>query len=162
MERPASGASGNYAVTLERSRPLSRGDVRTAMIHGRAQIAIPRRHVDVLSLHRRGVEVMLVLSGELGSASVSDDTAVATVEADVTVVVHNHGPVVDIGDVDIRHVRNGAVIHDVAAAPVTALETNTAVTVTIVHAAVEADVRTPVAGMPQVGAINPAPVTGSP
>src|SRR5262249_47549103 len=50
----------------------------------------------------------------------------------------------------------------VTAAPVAALETNTAVTTSVVHATIEADVRAPVAGVPYIGTADPTPVARGP
>src|SRR6185437_3440061 len=125
-------------------------------------VAATRGQVDVLALHGGRLKVTLVLSRELPRVGVGDDNAVATVEAHVTEVVDHHGPVVDVRHVDVGNVRDCAVVHHMAAAPESACVTNTGVAKPVVHTAIEADVRAPVTGMPEIGSASPAPVAGGP
>src|SRR6202035_5244845 len=60
------------------------------------------------------------------------------------------------------HVHHGGVVGEVAALPTSALKALAAIAKAVVHAAVEADVRSPVAGVEEEGATAPAPVAGSP
>src|SRR5215469_15388160 len=89
-------------------------------------------------------------------------SAVAAVVADLAVIVHNDGfviDIVDIGDVDIIH---RAVVSEDAAMPVAAFIAIARVAEAIVNAAVEADVRAPVSCMPHIEAAAPAPIAGRP
>src|ERR1700732_1287699 len=81
----------------------------------------------------------------------------------------HHGRVVDHGAVDVDVAHHGLVhVHDCgvvgkgAASPLAADEADAAVTEAVVNAAVESDVRTPVAGVPYVKAAAEAPVAGCP
>src|SRR5581483_9513263 len=86
------------------------------------------------------------------------DAAVAAVVADpVHRDVVDHGGVVgvvDVGDVDVV---DAAVVPEVAVAPFAAVVAVAGVAVAVVDAAIEADVRAPVAGVPEVDAVAPAP-----
>src|SRR5260370_36660017 len=77
--------------------------------------------------------------------------------------------VVDYGLVDIRviddgrvHVGDCGVIAEMLAHPHSATESDTGISEPIIHAAVEADVRAPVSGVPSVVAASKSPIAGSP
>src|ERR1700728_235875 len=92
------------------------------------------------------------------------DATVTAIEADMIDgdVIH-HRPVVDGGDVNAAaEMVVGGVIAELAVIPVTAVVTMAEVAEAVVHAAVEADGRTPVAAVPQVGTAVPAPVARGP
>src|SRR5271156_6811245 len=76
-------------------------------------------------------------------------------------VVHNDRPVVDVGHVHV-HVHHRAVIEEGAASPLAAAEAYAAVAEAVVNAAVEADVRSPVASVPAVEAAGKTLVARSP
>src|ERR1039458_8625857 len=59
--------------------------------------------------------------------------------------------VVDIGDVCIADIGHRPVVIQVVALPITPFVTAAAVPVTVIHAAIEADLRTPVALIPYKG-----------
>ena len=56
----------------------------------------------------------------------------------------------------------GAVVPETAAIPITAIETGAEVAEAVIDAAVVANCGSPVAGMPEIGAITPTPPAGSP
>src|ERR1700735_1908817 len=60
------------------------------------------------------------------------------------------------------YVPTSGVIGEGSAAPFAANESHAAITESVVHAAVESDVRSPVAGMKSVNAAGEAPVSGGP
>jgi hypothetical protein len=83
-------------------------------------------------------------------------------EAHADIVIHNNRVVIDVvhhGDIHIIH---RAVVVEVAGVPVTALVPGTRVSVTVVHAAIEANVRPPVAAEESIVVVNIAPVAGRP
>src|SRR5882762_6214162 len=89
--------------------------------------------------------------------------AIATIETDaIHGDVVDHRLVVDIGDVRGTDVDHLAVVVHMAALPVAALIARTGVAKTIVHTAVESDMRSPISRVPQVGAASEAPVAGCP
>jgi hypothetical protein len=108
-------------------------------------------------------DVPLVDRSQFGAARPSMVSAAATVEADpIFGRIVNHGlavGIVDDGHVDVVHF---TVIEEVPAVPVSACVAGTEVTEAVVNSAIETDVRSPVAGMPNVNALGPAPVTGRP
>jgi hypothetical protein len=114
----------------------------------------------MITLQRRGLEMMVMFRCELVSGRMRLDTAGA-VERHVVDVVDD-GPVVHVGDMNTTDVYGCAIIKERTAAPVTALESNTAITEPVIHAAVETDMRTPVAAVPGINATAPAPVPRCP
>jgi hypothetical protein len=146
------------AGELTRSRRC--GHSGSAVIKRRAQLSIPCGGVLVVTLQRRGLEMMLVFCRQLMRSGTCLDAARA-IERHVDVVVDD-GMVIYVGDVDTAHIHDRAVIKVGTAAPVTALESNTAITEAVIHTAVEADMRAPVATVPGVDATAPTPVPGRP
>jgi len=93
----------------------------------------------------------------------SRDAAFAAVKRDVGIVVHDHRIVdVDVGDVDRIDMHDGGVVEESAAAPFAADEADAAIAKAVINAAIESNVRSPVAGVPHVEAVVPAPVTRGP
>jgi len=110
------------------------------------------------------LDVRLLLGNLLLRSRPGSDAAWA-VEAGA---IHNGG-VIDHGtvDIDIAHhagvyVHNRGVIAKRSAGPITASETNTTVAESVVDAAVETDVRAPIAGVPSINAAAKTPVSRSP
>src|ERR1700733_11793308 len=104
-------------------------------------------------LNLTGSRLEMVFAGEtlfIGARS-AVDTARPAVERDMVIiddrVLLHHGPVlVDVGHVNGTEICCGTVVGENATAPLTAEESNAAVSETIVHTAIEADVRPPIAG----------------
>jgi hypothetical protein len=116
----------------------------------------------VLLLNGCGRDVAFVREGFLFGSWASADAARAAVETDARaapLLVRFLVNVVDDGHVDVIH---AAVVEKVVAGPVTAAVALPTVAETVVDAAVEADVRTPVTFIPKVVAVTPSPVTWSP
>ena len=106
--------------------------------------------------------MVFVHGGLLGCGRTSIDSASAAVVAHTTDIVVNDGlvvNVVNVGNVDIVH---RAVVVESPVIPVSAFIPDAAVSKTIIDAAVEANVLTPVAVVPQVSVIVPTPVPGGP
>src|ERR1700677_3487965 len=70
--------------------------------------------------------------------------------------------VIDIGDIPAAEVDHGSVVEQMAALPISTLKAAAAVPEAIVHAAVEADLSTPITLIPQKDAAIAAPIPGSP
>src|SRR5450631_592052 len=70
--------------------------------------------------------------------------------------------VVDVGDVRIADIGHRPVVIETVALPITPLVAAAAVPVTVIHAAIESDLRTPVAYIPYENATPIAPVARSP
>src|SRR5450631_4553926 len=70
--------------------------------------------------------------------------------------------VVDVGDVRIADIGHRPVVIEVVALPIAPLIAAAAVPVTVIHAAIESDLRTPVAHVPYEEATPITPVARSP
>src|SRR5437764_12318668 len=102
----------------------------------------------MLVLHVSGFEMAFMLPSHLVAARPRHDSASATVVADA---VYRHiiddGPVVDV-DVGDGHVIYAAIVEKIAAMPVAAAVAHAKVAKAVINAAVEADVRAPIARVP--------------
>jgi hypothetical protein len=76
--------------------------------------------------------------------------------------VVDHGLVVNIMNVPDIHVIHRTVVVEGAMIPISALVANTSISKAIIHTAIKADVFAPVAAMPGVRIIAPAPIPRSP
>src|SRR5277367_2467494 len=115
----------------------------------------------MLFLYGSGPSVVLAREPFLRGRWTRGDAAAPAVVADVRVVDH------DVPLVDVVYDRNvyfidAAVIEKIVAAPVAAAVANAGITETVVDATVEADLWSPVAGVPDIGAAIPSPVAGRP
>jgi hypothetical protein len=126
------------------------------------QRRIFRRHLHVLRLLRRRRHVLLIGGGNLLWRRMRRRTAGAAIVAHVGRVVDDDGLVIDVGDLHIREIVDAAVVEESAAAPVTALVADAAITVAIRDAAVEADFGAPIAFVKGIDAVVPAPISGRP
>src|SRR6266852_1387602 len=119
----------------------------------------------VRGLLPRRLKVLLPPVRLLSGAFPRTDSAGSAVEAGAVHrrVAHDHS-LVDVRVVNHCGVyaRHRRVIGKVFASPLAAAEADAAVSVAIVHAAIEADVRAPVAGMEDVHAFIPSPITRRP
>jgi hypothetical protein len=106
--------------------------------------------------------MMIMFRGKLVSGRVCLKSTGPAIEGHMTDVVVDDGPVIDVRDMDTPDVHDRAVIEVTSTAPVTALESNTAISEAVVHAAVEANMRAPVAAVPGVDTTSPTPVAGRP
>src|SRR6185312_1169959 len=120
-------------------------------------------HLHMVELFARRRSVLLMRPVLFLSRRPRIDAAIAAVEARVDAHVR-HVYVLDIRVMDhgAVHVHDSGVIGEVAALPASAEEPHAAISEAVVDAAVEADVRSPIALMPDEGASAPAPVTGGP
>jgi len=121
------------------------------VIYGNKVCAILPCHLLMLHLGLSWLEVPLVSKCPLLYSRLCPKAIWTTVEAGAVVVVHNRR-VVDVRIVNDRpvHVHDSGVICESATAPFAAVETTTWIAEAIVHAAIKADVRAPIAAMPQV------------
>ena len=85
------------------------------------------------------------------------------IECNVGFVINDHCTVhVDVGDVNGVYVHDRGVVKEMAFAPFAAAEALAAVAKSIVDSTVEADMRAPVTAVPNVEAVVPSPIPGSP
>ena len=122
------------------------------MVYRRQKFTIAARAVLMLVLHVSGFEMAFMLPSHLVAARPRHDSASATVVADA---VYRHiiddGPVVDV-DVGDGHVIYAAIVEKIAGMPVAAAVAHAKVAKAVINAAVEADVRAPIARVPGVKA----------
>src|SRR5580704_206749 len=117
----------------------------------------------LLPLHSGGTDVVIAIRGHLRGTRTGVDAAATAVEADaIHFAVVGHCAVIDVVNVVNVDVADAAIVEKVTAAPVAAFEAETAVTEPVINSAIEADVRAPVTGVPEISAVAPAPISGSP
>jgi hypothetical protein len=131
-----------------------RGEVRPVLA-GESLLLLLSRHSAIAPLVRRCF---------LGRGRTHLDAAPSPVVAHPV-----HGSVADdravnIGVVDHGrvHTHNRGVVTEVAAAPASPVKAHSGIAKAVVHAAIEAYLRSPVARIPEVAAITPAPVARGP
>ena len=136
---------------------------RSAMVYVGKLSAISAGNVFILELLTHGRGMSLVTSRQFRRSGSHLEPARSAVEAHTgTTPVFVDGAIVDVvyhRDVDVV---DRAVVVEVTAAPVAALVADTDVSIAIVDAAIEADVRTPVSTVEAVTVIVIAPVAGCP
>src|SRR5579864_2116701 len=122
------------------------------------------RRVFVGSLFGGCLHVRLSLVRALPLRRYRSYSAGAAIEAHVAhLALTDNGPV-DVGVVDHCgvHVHHRRVIREMFAVPRSANESHSAITESIVHAAIETNVRSPVTGMKRIHSFSPAPVSRRP
>jgi hypothetical protein len=116
----------------------------------------------VLNLRADRRHVSLVDRSFLLRSGSSTDPAVATVVADVRVVIDDNRLVIDvsyIGDVNVVH---APVVKEPVAVPISAIKTITGVSKPVIDTAIKSDMRPPISIVPGIDAIVPAPVARGP
>ena len=151
----------HYAMARELSRARSRRDTGMSVVERRAQLRVTTREVLVVPLHRGRLEVMIVFSHHFMRRGTCTQSTGSAVEGHVIIHV-NHSVVVYVRHVHAADVHDRTVIKERTTAPITTLESNTGITEAVVHTAVEADMRTPVAAVPAIDTARPTPVAGGP
>src|ERR1700733_2128462 len=149
------GVACGYGVG-EISRARRRGNRRMTVIAGSAQFRIAARCLDLLPLCWRRFDMRPSRNRRFCGSGLGANAAIAAIEADSRYadVVHDRF-VVDIGEVHGTDVDGRAVIEKMSALPITALVASAAIAETIVHAAVESDLGSPVSGVPnEYGAVG--------
>src|SRR5579862_1799184 len=113
--------------------------------------------------------MMLLRRLQLVGVGLGVDAAVAAVEAgagdvgvarDVDVV--DDGLIVDVGDMRAAEIVHGLVVVEMVVIPETAEIAGADIAEAVIDAAIEADMRAPITAMPEIGAVNPAPIAGCP
>ena len=149
----------------ERARLRGRRDRRFAVIRTQAQGRIGARSGFLLALRGGWWSMRLVRGRLLRRGRLGPDAASSAVIADV---IHrgvvNDGLVVDVGDMHagVGDIVDGGVVEKVPALPIAAFIARAAVAEAVIDAAVEPDVRSPVAGVEHVCTAGKAPVAGRP
>jgi hypothetical protein len=90
------------------------------------------------------------------------DTAPSAVEGHMRIVVYGDRLVVDIGHVRDIYIGDRAVVEEPAAAPLSTLKAVAEVSEAVINAAIEPNLRAPIAGIPNIEAIVPTPISRGP
>src|SRR6266851_8415589 len=147
----------------ECSGPWRRSNRRAALVLAGVQHRVASRGLLVLALHRCDGDVSLTDRCLFRRGRLGVNAAIAAVVADsIHGDVIDHGLVVDIGDVYVADIVYGAVVVQTAALPIAAFVAAADVAIAVIDPAVETDVRTPVAYMPDERSASPAPIAGGP
>lgn len=164
--------------TVDLSWPVSRSGTRDARLrsdgarrsnHGRTASV----HVVELLTVLRGFALDLELRGHGRRAWAAEGCDLrwlrsrgkatpATVVGNASVVVDDHGAVVNMSDVDEVNSIDRAVVIEVVPTPVAAVVAESGIAEAVINTAIEADMRTPVPSVKAPTIVVPAPVTGGP
>jgi hypothetical protein len=151
-------------VGCRSGRALKRRMRRQSLVHSHIVFAIAAGQSILACLSCDRPHPSLLTSSHLRLCRPCLNASTAAVVADAGyIVVHNYGAV-DVGIVNDRcvYIDHGGVIAEHASGPASAVEANAAVSEPVVHAAIEANLRPPIPGVPCVDTIRPAPITGRP
>src|SRR5262245_11054677 len=145
----AACAARAHSVRVEAAGPRSRGNLGLAVIHRSDQLGTRSRGLAMLHLHRGRWHAVLVRHALLLGARLSREPSGAARIADaIHGDVVDHGPRVHVGDIDVGHVVDFAVVPEVVVTPVTAVVAATRIAEAVIQANVEADLQSTVAGAP--------------
>src|SRR5579862_3759101 len=110
----------------------------------------------LLNLCRDCRSVALVHVGFLLRGRPYLNSALTSVEGHVRDVVHNHGLVhVNVSDLGGVHAHDGGIVEKRSAAPFAAAKTAAEISIAVINATVEAHLRAPVPGIPNVQPVIP-------
>ena len=154
----------HHAGTAELVRPAGRRDRGLAVVGRQEQRTVASRRLLMLHLHERRWRVGLVTERGFPRGRLNHDTARAAVIAAAMFRsgVVAAGSVVFVRHVDAAEIVIGAVVVVRMILPVAAAVAAAAVSVSVVDAAVVADLGAPVAGVPEVAARAEDPISGCP
>lgn len=116
----------------------------------------------MLDLVARCVEVTIMVGKLFFTIRASVDAATAAVEADAAFEALINVPLVNVVDYVYVDAIDGAVVEELAPAPFASEETDAWITEAVVNSTIKTDVGPPIATMPDVNAVTPAPVARSP
>jgi hypothetical protein len=162
MVSASSGSRRHYTASTEVAGTRRACDCRTAVVLPRKQSTVLAGCLLMLHLRRDRSAVRFVGPGLLLLRGTCRYSALTAVVGHVGMIVYDHGLVIDIRDVGDIHVSHRPVIEEFAAAPFAAREAFAEVSEAVINAAIESDVRAPIAGIPKIDAIVPSPVSGGP
>lgn len=133
------------------------------MIYRRSQAAVGSGGLQMFGLLGRGRDVSFArVFFFFGCRSRSGSTLAAVIADAVYVHVVNDRLRVRVMDDRGVYVHDRGVVEKVSALPISALEAGANVSESVVDAAIEADICSPIASVPEIGAVAPAPISRSP
>lgn len=159
-----SAEAGALDVLLKVLRSAGGGQLGATVVDGCKLSTVLRRQLLMLNLGVSGLEVTLTLRLELLLLGASQQTVGSAVITDVAVVVVHDVYIADVDVVNIGYVDvvDLAVVEEAVAIPIAALIATAAIAEPIVDAAIESDMRSPVAGIKAVGVVFIPPIGGGP
>src|SRR5213075_2715414 len=149
------------ATAAQLTGPNTGGHVWPAVVRGSMQSPICAGGSLMLCLHRSHGAAPLMRRGDFSICRPGSYASRATAEADSVSRLVDHGRVVSVAHNRDVHVGHGAVVEVRAASPVSTEEANAGVAEAVVDSAIVADLRSPVAGVPEIEAV-PSPIPWSP
>src|ERR1035441_10196610 len=154
---------GNHSMSAKLRGLRSCSDCRPPVVHGRQECMVGAGSVHMLGLQFHWRPVLLVCRCLfcLGRAG-ANSTGAAVIADMVHGGVIDHGLVVNIVNVRGVHVIHRAVVAEGSVIPISAFIADTTIAEAVVDAAVEADMRAPIAFIPGVGVAAPTPIPGGP
>src|ERR1017187_10387844 len=163
LVRRARLPGGNHSMSAKLRGLRSCSDCRPPVVHGRQECMVGAGSVHMLGLQFHWRPVLLVCRCLfcLGRAG-ANSTRAAVIADMVHGGVIDHGLVVNIVNVRGVHVIHRAVVAEGSVIPISAFIADTTIAEAVVDAAVEADMRAPIAFIPGVGVAAPTPIPGSP
>ena len=147
--RRRSGLSGRYASSVtEGSRPGSRRDWRSPLIHGSPELAVIAGRLDMFILSGYGSDMSVSGCNLIFRPGTGVDSSIAAVVADSI----DRGSIYDRGVVNVMnvydvHIVHRTVVEEASAVPPPAFVALAEITIAVGDAAIETDMRTPVAFM---------------
>jgi hypothetical protein len=151
----------SYSGTFELAGSRGRGNGWMSVVVRGELTAVGAGRSLVVALHRSGRGMVLVGKSFLFGGGSGSDAAMTSVEADVTAMCDNYLGI-DIVKASAPDIAHAGVIKKAPALPVAAAITDAGVAEAVVNSAVEADLRSPVSFVPDIGVISPSPVAGRP
>src|SRR5579863_5300278 len=116
----------------------------------------------MLGLDRGGGRVPFVCGGLFRGCRASGNSTISAVIADVVCGVADYGFVVNVVNVGDVYVIHRAVVVEGSVIPISTAVAGTTIAVAVIYAAIETDLSAPVAFIPGIRVVAPAPVAGSP
>jgi len=156
----ASSLGSHYAVSSELGRARRGRHGRSAVVFPCKQSTVLACGLLVLHLRRNRSAVRFVGVGCLLRRRARSYSAPSAVKCHMRMVVYDDRLVVDVGHV--RDVGDRPVVEESAPAQFPTLEATAEVSEPVINAAIETNVRAPIAGIPNVEAIVPTPISGCP
>ena len=150
------------AATAEFSGPCCGRDRRPPHVRRRAHLRIVSRRLYMLSLRRYRPDMSLAPPRFFFRGRTRIDSAVTAVERDVVLIAVDHGRVVDVMNFVHVDIHDGAVVEEMSAVPASPFKTGTEIAKAVVDAAIETNVRSPIAVPPPEVATFPTPPSRSP
>ena len=152
----------HHSLAVERTRPRRRRNCRPSVVVRSQHGVIGASHLFVLRLERSGLDVMFPHGRFfVGGWPCYHSSGPAVIAHTIHEGRVHHG-VVHVGVVNGRgvYVRICRVVVKNSATPFAAVEPRSGIAISVINSAVEANMRSPITGVPNIHAATPSPVAG--